>query len=88
MMTDMKFCQSCAMPLNDDVLGIEKDGSKNTDYCSYCYKDGAFAADCTMEEMIDFCAPVMAEHNPDMTEDAAKRQMREFFPRLKRWSAK
>lgn len=86
-MKDMKFCQSCAMPLNDEVLGTEKDGSKNADYCEYCYKDGAFSANCTMDEMIDFCAPMMAQNNPDMTEEAAKEQMQQFFPQLKRWSA-
>ena len=29
----MKFCQSCGMPLTDDVLGTNADGSKNEDYC-------------------------------------------------------
>lgn len=85
-MENLKFCQSCAMPLNNDILGTEKDGSKNPDYCSYCYEDGAFTTDCTMAEMIEFCAPMMAQHNPDMTEEKAKAQMQEFFPSLKRWS--
>lgn len=86
-MSEMNFCQSCAMPLSDDVLGTEKDGGKSRDYCSYCYKDGAFTAECTMEEMIGVCAPMMAEHNPDMTEEGVKEQMRQFFPTLKRWKA-
>ena len=29
----MRFCQSCGMPLTDDVLGTNADGSKNEDYC-------------------------------------------------------
>ena len=37
------------MPLTDDVLGINADGSKNEDYCMYCYKDGKFLQDCTMD---------------------------------------
>ena len=49
---EMKFCQSCGMPLTEDVLGTNTDGSKNEDYCMYCYKDGKFLQDCTMEEMI------------------------------------
>ena len=48
----MKFCQSCGMPLNDHVLGTNADGSKNEEYCMYCYRDGKFLQDCTMEEMI------------------------------------
>ena len=36
-----KICQSCAMPMSDDSLyGTNADGSKNSDYCIYCYKDG------------------------------------------------
>ena len=41
-MKEMKFCQSCGMPLTDEVLGTNADGSKNEDYCMYCYKDGKF----------------------------------------------
>ena len=44
------------MPLTDDVLGTNADGTKNEDYCMYCYKDGKFLQDCTMEEMIEHCA--------------------------------
>ena len=39
-MKETKFCQSCAMPLADDILGTNADGSTNPDYCKYCYKDG------------------------------------------------
>ncbi|MBO6082186.1 MAG: zinc ribbon domain-containing protein, partial [Bacteroidales bacterium] len=42
MNNDMKFCQSCGMPLTKDVFGTNADGSKNEDYCMYCYKDGKF----------------------------------------------
>ncbi len=50
-----RFCQSCGMPLTEDVLGTNADGSKNEDYCMYCYRDGHFLQDCTMEEMIEHC---------------------------------
>ena len=83
---DMKFCQSCGMPLLPGTeLGTEADGSPSPDYCSYCYKGGQFKGEMTMEEMIDFCAPMMAQSNPGMTQDQAKDQMRQFFPMLKRW---
>lgn len=49
----MKFCQSCGMPMNEHVLGTNADGSKNEDYCMYCYKDGQFLQDCTMEVLTD-----------------------------------
>ena len=84
-----KFCQSCGMPLNDDVLGTNADGSKNEDYCMYCYKDGNFTNDCTMDEMIDFCAQFVDEVNKNMpkpmTKDEYKQMMHQYFPTLKRW---
>ena len=83
---NMRFCQSCGMPLGADTpLGTETDGSPSADYCSYCYKDGKFTGEMTMEEMIDFCAPMMVKGNPGMTEEQAKAQMHQFFPMLKRW---
>lgn len=83
---DMKFCQSCGMPLGPGTAhGTEADGSPSPDYCSYCYKDGKFAGEMTMDEMIDFCAPMMAQANPGMTQEQAKAQMHQFFPMLKRW---
>ena len=83
---NMKFCQSCGMPLTPGVeLGTEADGAHNPDYCSYCYKGGRFAGEMTMEEMIDFCTPMMVQANPGMTEEQAKAQMHQFFPMLKRW---
>ena len=85
-MKDMQFCQSCGMPMTrEEMQGTEADGSRSEDYCAYCYKDGAFVQDCTMEEMIDFCAPIWVREMPGMTEDAARAQMRAFFPQLKRW---
>ena len=84
-MENMKFCQSCAMPISNETLGTNADGSKNEDYCMYCYKDGDFTAETTMEEMIDFCVAPMVENNPDMTEEQARAQMQAFFPQLKRW---
>ncbi|MBD5084029.1 MAG: WYL domain-containing protein [Clostridiales bacterium] len=83
---NMKFCQSCGMPLTPGVeLGTEADGSQNPDYCGYCYKGGQFAGEMTMEEMIDFCTPMMVQSNPGMTAEQAKAQMHQFFPMLKRW---
>ncbi|WP_290388802.1 zinc ribbon domain-containing protein, partial [uncultured Duncaniella sp.] len=46
---EQKFCQSCGMPLNDHNHGTNADGTPNEDYCIYCYKDGKFTQDLTME---------------------------------------
>ena len=81
---DMKFCQSCAMPMTDEHFGTEKDGSKSEDYCSYCYQDGEFTSDISMEEMIDYSAPKAAEAT-GMSEEAARKMCEDMFPHLKRW---
>lgn len=81
------FCQSCGMPM-DSVNGpfaTNADASENRDYCMYCFKDGAFTSECTMDEMIAFCVPHVLEHQPDMKEDEVRQQMKNFFPKLKRW---
>lgn len=77
------------MPINEKVLGSNADGSKNKDYCKYCYADGAFTMDCTMDEMIEHCAQFVEEFNKDagvnFTREEAIVEMRKFFPSLKRW---
>jgi hypothetical protein len=83
-----KYCQSCGMPMGetDENYGKETDGTKSKDYCKYCYENGEFTFNGSMEEMIEICVPHMASANPDMTEDKARNIMKEWFPTLKRWS--
>lgn len=89
---EIKFCQSCGMPLNDHNHGTNADGTPNEDYCTYCYKDGKFTQDMTMEQMIDHCAQFTDEINKqsgkNLTKEQAKEMMRQFFPHLKRWAGK
>ena len=86
---EMKFCQSCGMPLTEEVLGTNADGSKNEDFCIYCYKDGKFLQECTMEEMIEHCAQFVDEVNKGLPEPLTKEEyigrMKMYFPHLKRW---
>ncbi|MBP5483845.1 MAG: transcriptional regulator, partial [Bacteroidales bacterium] len=32
---ELKFCQSCGMPLTAEMKGTNADGSKSEDYCIY-----------------------------------------------------
>jgi len=42
--------------------GTNADGSKNPDYCSYCYKEGGFVQpDFTAAQMQTFCIEKMKE---------------------------
>ena len=85
-----KYCQSCGMPMGatDEMYGTNSDGSKNEDYCKYCFENGKFTQDCTMEEMIEFCVPHMASADSDMSEGDARKMMLEFFPALLRLRGK
>lgn len=89
-MNETKFCQSCGMPLTKpEDCGTNADGSINEDYCQYCYKDGKFLQECTMDEMIDHCAQFVDEINKKlpkpMTKEEYKQMMYGYFPMLKRW---
>lgn len=83
------FCQSCGMPLTEELLGTDADGSKNSDYCVYCFKDGAFTGDFTMAEMVEFCAQFVDQFNKDsgqnLSKEAYKDMLRQIYPNLKRW---
>lgn len=77
------------MPLAEEHYGKNADGSPNTEYCTYCYADGAFTSDDTMEQMIDHCLKYLDEYNGasglNLTPEEARGQMLQFFPMLKRW---
>ena len=80
------ICQSCGMPLSDDFLAREADGSFNERYCKWCWEDGHFLQDCTMEEMVEHCIPHMplAQTEPE----ACRAYMRSLLPTLERWQNK
>lgn len=79
-----RICQSCGMPIMDEsVLGTDADGKINQDYCKYCYKDGKFIDDVSMEEYISMCSQFGAQAG--MTNDEMKTFCQKLFPTLKRW---
>ena len=79
-----KICQSCGMPItSDSQLGTNLDGSKNEDYCKYCYQDGEFIDKVSMEEYIEMCSKYGAQAG--MTNEEMKLHCETLFPTLKRW---
>jgi len=80
------FCQSCGMPMNSDKeRGTEKDQSKSEDYCHYCYMEGTFCSDDTMEEMIISCIPFVLEAGECSDAETARNDMLSYFPKMNRW---
>ena len=84
---NQKFCQCCGMPMgeNNELYGTNADGSKNEEYCKYCFEKGKFTFQGTMEEMIDSCASICVREGGYPDEETARREMMKFFPQLKRW---
>ncbi len=87
MQPQRQFCQSCAMPMqNPDDFGTNADGSKNNEYCSYCFRNGKFTEpNMTVEQMIEKCAGIMKQMQMSQ---AQIEQTKTFIPMLKRWMVK
>jgi hypothetical protein len=82
--TDLAICQSCGMPMTEDLYGTNADSTANKEYCKYCYVAGNFTnPDITMEDMIKTCVPYMVQQG--MTEELARNLLEESLPKLKRW---
>ena len=78
-------CQSCGMPLTDDcVIGTNRDGGLNEKYCKWCFTDGEFTYECTMEEMIECCVPHMLGNGWE-NEAECRAFMARLLPTLERW---
>ena len=76
------ICQCCGMPLEDSVLGRDKDGALNEDYCKWCYADGTYTYS-NMDELIDVCVNNMA--NASFSEEEARDYLKQTLPRLDYW---
>ncbi len=78
-------CQSCGMPLADDCfIGTDADGALNEKYCKWCFADGQFTYECTMEEMIESCVPHMLGNGWENEADC-RAFMARILPTLERW---
>lgn len=73
------------MPLHQlNEFGTDKKGIRVKDYCQYCFKDGQFTSDSTMDEMVELCAKYMT----DISKNEAVTHLRQKLPTLKRWAQK
>lgn len=76
------ICQCCGMPLEDEIIGRDKDGSLNEEYCKWCYADGTYTYS-NMDDLINVCVGHMVNEN--FTEDAAREYMKQLLPTLNYW---
>ncbi len=75
-------CQCCGMPMDDGLIGKDKDGTPNEDYCKWCYADGTYMYS-DMDNLIDVCVPHMVAQG--FTEEQARAYMKEKLPTLDYW---
>jgi len=67
-------------------FGINQDGSKSSEYCVFCYKEGVFVDEgVSLEEKIE--KNVRVAMKMGMNEDDARHLAEKMLPGLKRWKA-
>ena len=76
------ICQCCGMPLEDEIISQNKDGSLNEDYCKWCYADGTYTYH-DMDDLIDVCVHHMVNEN--CSEEQARAYMEQVLPKLEYW---
>ena len=76
------ICQCCGMPLDDTIIGKDRDGTPNEDYCQWCYADGTYTYS-KMDDLIDVCVGNMTNEN--FTEDQARAYLKQTLPQLDYW---
>ena len=69
----------------EQQFGTNEDGSRNEKYCCYCFQNGHFVGNSTMEEMVKFCAKFEVEGGRAKTLEEAEKMLLEYFPTLERW---
>ena len=76
------ICQCCGMPLEDGIIGRNRDGTLNEDYCKWCYADGTYTYS-NMDELIEVCVKNMV--NESFSEEQARAYMKQTLPTLDYW---
>jgi len=71
--------------VKDGDFGKNADGSKNEEYCCYCWQEGKFTEpNITLDQMVDKVANMLAQVK-NIPEDSALEMTIHFLPKLKRW---
>ncbi len=76
------ICQCCGMPLEDEIIGRNEDGTLNEHYCKWCYADGTYTYS-DMDDLIEVCVRNMV--NEDFTEEQARAYLKQMLPGLDYW---
>lgn len=82
---NQQICQSCGMPMQrEENFGTNQDGSKNLEYCQFCFQNGKFVDEgITMEQKI--IKNIEIAKKMGMPEEKSKELANSTIPKLKRW---
>ena len=79
-------CQSCGLPLGKETdYGAEADGTQSEEYCPWCYFDGSFTGEESLDAFIEHSAPDKAKA-AGLSEDEAVSYQAGVLPTLGRWA--
>ena len=76
------ICQCCGMPLEDENISRETDGTFNEEYCKWCYAEGKFVYS-SLEELMDFLGKHMS--SDQWPEEAVRAFLQQTLPTLRHW---
>ena len=76
------ICQCCGMPLEDEIISRNEDGSLNENYCKWCFADGTYTYS-DMDDLIEVCVRNMV--NEDFTEEQVRAYLKQMLPSLDYW---
>ncbi len=76
------ICQCCGMPLEDEIIGRNKDGSLNEEYCKWCYADGVYTYN-KLDDLIEVCVKNMVSDK--ISEEQARSYLQQTLPTLNYW---
>ena len=76
------ICQCCGMPLEDSIIGRNKVGTLNEEYCQWCYADGTYTYS-NMDDLINVCVGHMVNEN--FSEEQARSYLKQTLPTLDYW---
>lgn len=85
------ICQSCGMDLKAiEDFGTNCNDNIHTDYCKYCFINGAFSNERTIDEMVESNLRFLDEYNKEkglsFTPEQARTELRQHLSTLKRWN--
>lgn len=80
-----KICQSCGMPIrSDDMIGTNADGSRNDEYCIFCFEDGGFTFNGSYDDFVEKQVKI-AQEKMGLPANKARETANGVLPNLKRW---